>query len=95
MVEGSNDNRLRTDHNMVSGHGREISFLSGVLPTDAQAFPEKNLSLDQLIARRIGSEVRFDSVGAALESGIRMSWTANGVEKRSHRSAETLRPPLP
>ena len=30
-----------TDHNMVSGHGREISFLSGVLPTDAQAFPRK------------------------------------------------------
>jgi len=30
-----------TDHNMVSGHGREISFLSGVLPTDAMAFPER------------------------------------------------------
>ena len=70
-----------TDHNMVSGHGREISFLSGVLPTDAQAFPEKNMSLDQLIARHVGSKVRFDSVGASLGSGIRMSWTANGVEK--------------
>ena len=80
----------RTDHNMVSGHGREISFLSGVLPTDAQAFPEKNLSLDQLIARRIGSEVRFDSVGAALESGIRMSWTANGVEKRPFTDPQKL-----
>ena len=33
-----------TDHNMVSGHGREIGFLSGVLPTDAQAFAEKNMS---------------------------------------------------
>ncbi|MGI9466966.1 MAG: DUF1552 domain-containing protein [Rubripirellula sp.] len=70
-----------TDHNMVSGHGREISFLSGVLPTDAQAFPEKNMSLDQLFARHIGSQVRYSSVGAALDSGIRMSWTANGVEK--------------
>ncbi|TWT42785.1 hypothetical protein KOR42_46400 [Thalassoglobus neptunius] len=70
-----------TDHNMVSGHGREISFLSGVLPTDAQAFPEKNMSLDQLFARHIGSQVRYPSVGAALDSGIRMSWTANGVEK--------------
>ena len=28
---------FHTDHNMVSGHGRE-TFLSGVLPTDAQAF---------------------------------------------------------
>lgn len=70
-----------TDHNMVSGHGREISFLSGVLPTDAQAFPEKNMSLDQLFARHVGSQVRYPSVGAALEAGIRMSWTANGVEK--------------
>jgi len=70
-----------TDHNMVSGHGREISFLSGVLPTDAQSFPEKNMSLDQLFARHVGSQVRFPSVGASLDSGIRMSWTANGVEK--------------
>jgi len=70
-----------TDHNMVSGHGREISFLSGVLPTDAQAFPEKNMSLDQLFARHIGSQVRYPSVGAGLDSGIRMSWTANGVER--------------
>jgi len=70
-----------TDHNMVSGHGREISFLSGVLPTNAQAFPEKNMSLDQLFARHVGSDVRYPSVGAALDAGIRMSWTANGVEK--------------
>ncbi|MEO1525668.1 MAG: DUF1552 domain-containing protein [Planctomycetota bacterium] len=70
-----------TDHGMVSGHGREISFLSGVLPTEAQAFPEKNMSIDQLFARHVGSQVRYDSVGASLESGIRMSWTANGVEK--------------
>lgn len=70
-----------TDHGMVSGHGREISFLSGVLPTDAQAFPEKNMSLDQLFARHVGSQVRYPSVGAALEAGIRMSWTANGIER--------------
>ncbi|MCR9197384.1 MAG: DUF1552 domain-containing protein [Planctomycetaceae bacterium] len=70
-----------TDHNMVSGHGREISFLSGVLPADSQAFAEKNMSLDQLFARHVGSQVRYPSVGASLEAGIRMSWTANGVEK--------------
>ena len=70
-----------TDHNMVSGHGREISFLSGVLPADALAYPEKNMSIDQLFARHIGSKVRYPSVGAALDGGIRMSWTANGVEK--------------
>lgn len=71
-----------TDHNMVSGHGREIAFLSGVLPTDAQAFPEKNMSIDQLFARHVGSQVRYPSVGASLEGGISMSWTSNGVMKR-------------
>ena len=79
----------RTDHNMVMDMGARFPSC-GVLPTDAQAFPEKNLSLDQLIARRIGSEVRFDSVGAALESGIRMSWTANGVEKRPFTDPQKL-----
>lgn len=69
-----------TDHGMVSGHGREISFLSGVLPSDAQAYPEKNMSVDQLMARHTSSEVRYPSIGAGLGSGIRMSWTANGVE---------------
>ena len=71
-----------TDHNMVSGHGREVAFLSGVLPTDAQAFPEKNMSIDQLFARHVGSQVRFPSVGASLDGGISMSWTANGIMRR-------------
>jgi hypothetical protein len=69
-----------TDHNMVNGHGREISFLSGVLPADAQAFPEKNMSVDQVMARHTAAQVRYPSIGACLDDGIRMSWTANGVE---------------
>jgi len=69
-----------TDHNMVSGHGREIGFLSGVLPADANAFPEKNMSIDQAIARHTGAEVRYPSLNVGLGSGVRMSWTANGVE---------------
>ncbi|MDF1823635.1 MAG: DUF1552 domain-containing protein [Verrucomicrobiales bacterium] len=69
-----------TDHNMVSGHGREIAFLSGVLPADAQAFPEKNMSVDQAVARHTGAHVRYPSLNVGLGSGVRMSWTANGVE---------------
>ena len=69
-----------TDHNMVNGHGRELAFLNGILPTDAGSFPEKNVSFDQLMARQSGSEVRFPSINAALEEGIQMSWTANGVK---------------
>ena len=68
-----------TDHNMVNGHGREVAFLNGILPTDAGSFPDKNVSLDQLMARQSGSEVRFPSINAALKDGIQMSWTANGV----------------
>ncbi len=79
-----------TDHGMVSGHGREISFLSGVLPLDAQAYPEKNMSLDQLFARHTGAQVRYPSIGAALEAGIRMSWTANGVEKFPYTDPQKL-----
>ena len=79
-----------TDHNMVSGHGREVAFLSGVLPAEAQAFPEKNLSLDQLCARHVGSRVRYDSVGASLDGGISMSWTANGVMKRPIEKPQDL-----
>ena len=69
-----------TDHGMVSGHGREVSFLSGVLPENSLAYPEKNISIDQLMARRSGGRVRFPSIHAALERGIRMSWNANGVD---------------
>lgn len=69
-----------TDHGMNNGHGREISFLSGILPANASAYPEKNISVDQLMAQRLAGRVRFPSIHAALERGIRMSWNANGVE---------------
>ena len=69
-----------TDHGMVSGHGREISFLNGVLPENSPAFPERNVSIDQLIARHTSGRVRFASINAALQRGIRMNWNANGVE---------------
>ena len=69
-----------TDHNMVNGHGREVAFLNGILPTDAGPFPDKNVSVDQLMARHSGSEVRFPSINAALQDGIQMSWTTNGVK---------------
>ncbi|MDF1741655.1 MAG: DUF1552 domain-containing protein [Verrucomicrobiales bacterium] len=79
-----------TDHNMVSGHGREVAFLSGVLPTDAQAFPEKNMSVDQAVARHTGAQVRYPSLNVGLNSGVRMSWTANGVENELITDPEKL-----
>ena len=69
-----------TDHRMGGGHGKEISFLSGLLPNEAGAYPEKNISVDQVMARQTTGKVRFTSVGASLDSGIGASWNANGVE---------------
>jgi hypothetical protein len=69
-----------TDHNMKSGHGREIAFLSGVLPETSAAFPERNMSIDQIVARRTGASTRFASINACLERSIRLSWNANGVD---------------
>ena len=79
-----------TDHGMQSGHGRELAFLSGVLPETSQAFPEKNMSLDQHIARRTGGRVRFPSVHATMQRTIRMSWDANGVDIRPFTDAQQL-----
>ena len=79
-----------TDHGMNNGHGREISFLNGVLPENSQAFPEKNISIDQLVARHSYGSVRFPSVHAALEGGIRMSWTSNGVDIKPFTDPQKL-----
>ena len=79
-----------TDHGMVSGHGREISFLSGLMPADSMAFPEKNVSVDQVMARHIGSQVRYSSIEAGLGGSIQMNWTANGVEKAPFTDPQKL-----
>ena len=79
-----------TDHGMNNGHGREISFLNGVLPENSSAYPEKNVSVDQLMARRTAGRVRFPSVHASLERGIRMSWNANGVDLKPFTDPQRL-----
>ena len=79
-----------TDHGMNNGHGREISFLNGILPEENSAYPEKNISVDQVMARRTYGRVRFPSVHAALASGIRMSWNANGVDLKPFTDPQKL-----
>lgn len=79
-----------TDHGMKSGHGREIAFLSGVLPETSAAFPEKNMSIDQVVARRGGTSTRYPSLNVCLERGIRMSWNANGVDIKPFTDAQQL-----
>ena len=79
-----------TDHNMKSGHGREVGFLSGVLPETSAAFPEKNMSIDQIVARRTATSTRFASISACLERSIRMSWNANGVDIKPFTEAKRM-----
>ncbi|MCG6158026.1 DUF1552 domain-containing protein [Rubinisphaera margarita] len=79
-----------TDHNMKSGHGREISFLSGVLPEMSAAFPEKNMSIDQIVARRVGANTRYASLHACLGRSIRMSWNANGVDIKPFNDVQRM-----
>ena len=79
-----------TDHGMKSGHGREVAFLSGVLPEDSASFPEKNMSLDQVVARRTSSQTRFPSINVSLERGIRLSWNANGVNIKPFTDVNSL-----
>lgn len=79
-----------TDHGMVNGHGREVSFLNGILPESSAAYAEKNLSIDQLISRHTAGRVRFSAVNAAVEHGIRMSWNANGVEIKPFTDPQKL-----
>ncbi|GAB5405830.1 MAG: DUF1552 domain-containing protein [Aureliella sp.] len=75
---------------MKSGHGREVAFLSGVLPETSASFPEKNMSIDQVVARRTGGDTRFDSVSACLERSIRLSWNANGVDIKPFTDARRM-----
>ncbi len=79
-----------TDHGMKSGHGRELAFLSGVLPETSHAFPEKNMSIDQAIAKQIGGDVRYPAIHASLQTGIRMVWNANGVELKPFTDPQKL-----
>ncbi len=75
---------------MKSGHGREIAFLSGVLPETSHAFPKKNMSIDQVVARRTGSRVRYASIYSTLERSIRLSWNANGVDIKPFTEVQSL-----
>ena len=79
-----------TDHGMNSGHGKEIAFLSGVLPATAASFPEKNMTIDQIIARHTSSEVRFPSIEVGLGGGCQMNWTATGVQKNPFTDPQKL-----
>jgi hypothetical protein len=60
------------------GHSSDISFLTAA-PHPAGSSFRNSISLDQLVAERIGTLTRFPSLTLAVNGGRSLSWTRNGV----------------
>jgi hypothetical protein len=82
---------LRGDFTVISGtshpgvdggHSAEKSFLSAAPHPGSRSF-KNTISLDQLVARRIGGATRFASLTIGDHG---MSWSANGVSIPTERS---------
>jgi len=71
------------DHGVRGGHFAVHSFLSGVLNSEAKDRPDGNVTIDQFLAEKIGSQTRFPSLTVGSEGGIhggcQLSWTRSGV----------------
>ncbi len=64
--------------NVDGGHPSDISFLTAA-PHPASSSFRNSISLDQLVAERIGTLTRFPSLTLAVNGGRGLSWTRAGV----------------
>ena len=64
--------------NVDGGHPSDISFLTAA-PHPASSSFRNSISLDQLVAERIGNLTRFPSLTLAVNGGRGLSWTRSGV----------------
>ncbi len=60
------------------GHPSDICFLTAA-PHPASSSFRNSISLDQLVAERIGVQTRFPSLTLAVNGGRSLSWTRTGV----------------
>ncbi len=60
------------------GHPSDIAFLTAA-PHPASSSFRNSISLDQLVAERIGTRTRFPSLTLAVNGGRSLSWTRTGV----------------
>jgi len=60
------------------GHPSDICFLTAA-PHPASSSFRNSISLDQLVAERIGTQTRFPSLTLAVNGGRGLSWTRTGV----------------
>ena len=80
------------DHNLSGGHNATKYFLSGIPVTQARAYDEGNISLDQKAAQFVGGQTRFPSLVLDAHSGNEhtLSWTRNANTVQSVRSLDQL-----
>src|SRR3954451_4612341 len=64
--------------NVDGGHPSDISFLTAA-PHPASSSFRNSISLDQIVAERIGNLTRFPSLTLAVNGGRGLSWTRSGV----------------
>jgi BMFP domain-containing protein YqiC len=64
--------------NVDGGHPSDISFLTAA-PHPASSSFRNSISLDQLVAERVGNQTRFPSLTLAVNGGRGLSWTRTGV----------------
>lgn len=67
------------DHELNGGHKAVQGFLTSIKKEEADGFPEKNISLDQVAAEHVGSATRFPSINTGVQHGTDMCWTRAGV----------------
>ncbi len=60
------------------GHPSDIAFLTAAAHPASSSF-RNTISLDQLVAERIGTRTRFPSLTLAVNGGRSLSWTRTGV----------------
>lgn len=60
------------------GHPSDIAFLTAA-PHPASSSFRNSISLDQLVAERLGTQTRFPSLTLAVNGGRSLSWTRTGV----------------
>jgi len=70
------------------GHASELTWLTSAQRPGLAGF-RNSISIDQLIAQKVGLETRFPYL-ALSTAGRSMSWTANGVEIPSETSPEKI-----
>ncbi|MEM7392047.1 MAG: DUF1552 domain-containing protein [Verrucomicrobiota bacterium] len=68
------------DHGLTGGHACVPTFLSGVRPDEANAYPEGNISIDQKAAEFVGAQTRYPSMTLKVKENNQISFTRTGVQ---------------